>query len=76
MVAVEDWYLTHWDEFNYPGKKFPLAIGVFHDLQLKPGVRPFSDKPRKLSPTQMSEFKKQLDEMLKNDVVEPSVSEW
>jgi hypothetical protein len=31
---IEELLMRSWDVFNYPGRKFPLAIGVFHDLSL------------------------------------------
>ena len=51
-------------------------IGIFHDITLKPGAKPSYERPYKLSPLQMSLLKEEMDKMLKDDIIEPSQSEW
>ena len=45
-------------------------------IELEPGTRPISRAPYRMSPLELKELKKQLDELLSKGFIEPCVSEW
>jgi hypothetical protein len=45
-------------------------------IELEPGTRPISRAPYRMSPLELRELRKQLDELLSKGFIEPCVSEW
>nr|GFC65041.1 DNA/RNA polymerases superfamily protein [Tanacetum cinerariifolium] len=45
-------------------------------IELIPGAEPISKAPYRMAPVELKEFKEQLQEMLKNGFIRPSVSPW
>ncbi len=46
---LEELMTTHWDCLDWPGKQFSAVTGIFHEIRIKPGARPFYNSPYKLS---------------------------
>ena len=45
-------------------------------IDLVPGTGPISKAPYRMAPKEIEELKSQLEELLKNDYIRPSVSPW
>ena len=45
-------------------------------IELIPGTTPISQKPYRMNPEELVEFKKQLPDMLSKGLVRPSASPW
>ena len=45
-------------------------------IELEPGTAPMSKSPYRMSPAEMAELKKQLEELLDKGFIRPSVSPW
>ena len=56
--------LTHWDCLDWPGKQFSAVTGIFHQIRLKSGMRPFYNSPYKLSQKEIEAMKEELDKMI------------
>lgn len=54
----------------------PPVREVVFSIDLVPGTGPISTSPYRMSPSEMAELKKQLDEMLETEFIRPSVSPW
>ncbi|WJX17476.1 hypothetical protein P8452_07389 [Trifolium repens] len=59
---------------DVPG--LPPTREVEFSIDLVPGTGPISISPYRMSPSEMAELKKQLDEMLQKEFIRPSVSPW
>ena len=49
---------------------------VTHKIDLKPNEAPVSQHPYLMSPENQAKLRKEVDELLKLDMIEPSHSEW
>jgi hypothetical protein len=45
-------------------------------IELQPGTAPISKRPYRIAPTELAEFKKQLQELLDKGFIRPSTSPW
>nr|GFC19392.1 reverse transcriptase [Tanacetum cinerariifolium] len=54
----------------------PPAREIEFDIELIPGVEPISKAPYRMAPVELKELKEQLQEMLENGFIRPSVSPW
>ena len=66
--------LQFWDCFSWDGE-FGGCDLLFHEIHLTPGP-PINQKIRPISPALEENLRKQIDEWLKHDVIEPSTSPW
>ena len=66
--------LQYWDCFSWDGE-FGGCDLLFHEIHLTPGP-PINQKIRPISPALEDNLRKQIDEWLKHDVIEPSTSPW
>ena len=66
--------LQFWDCFSRDGE-FGGCDLLFHEIHLTPGS-PINQKIRPISPALEENLRKQIDEWLKHDVIEPSTSPW
>ena len=55
---------------------FPKERDVSHQIELEPGARPPSKPPYRLSPLELDELKKQLDELTSRGYIQPSKSPY
>ena len=53
-----------------------VSLQVEHAIRLKPGVQPSSCRRRRLSQTEEEEVRKELDDLLRQGLIEPSSSPW
>ncbi|GJS20235.1 putative reverse transcriptase domain-containing protein [Tanacetum coccineum] len=54
----------------------PPAREIEFGIELTPGAEPISKAPYRMAPVELKELKEQLQEMLENGFVRPSVSPW
>nr|GFB07134.1 putative reverse transcriptase domain-containing protein [Tanacetum cinerariifolium] len=54
----------------------PLAREIEFGIELIPGTEPISKAPYRMEPVELKELKEQLQEMLENGFIRPSVSPW
>ncbi|GJT46247.1 hypothetical protein Tco_0954962 [Tanacetum coccineum] len=60
---------------NYPGLSSHQR-GLKFGIKLIPGAEPISKAPYRMTPVELKELKEQLQEMLENGFIRPSVSPW
>ena len=53
-----------------------VSVQVEHPIRLKPGVQLSSCRTRRLSQTEEEEVRKELDDLLRQGLIEPSSSPW
>ncbi|GJS99502.1 putative reverse transcriptase domain-containing protein [Tanacetum coccineum] len=56
--------------------RLPPAREIEFGIELIPGAEPISKAPYHMAPVELKELKKQLQEMLENGFIRPSVSPW
>ncbi|XP_049378040.1 uncharacterized protein LOC125842767 [Solanum stenotomum] len=56
--------------------RFPPKIEVEFPIELIPGSTPISITPYRMAPAELRELKSQLQELLENGFIRPSVSSW
>ncbi|GKF09999.1 hypothetical protein Tco_0044223 [Tanacetum coccineum] len=54
----------------------PPAREIEFGIELIPGAEPISKAPYRMAPVELKELKEQLQEMLENGFIRPSVSPW
>ena len=54
----------------------PLEREVESTIDLIPGTEPISIPPYRMAPTELREFKAQLEELLSKGFIRPSISPW
>lgn len=64
------------DIFHLPGDSLNTTNLYKQSIRLKPNVSPVYSKPYRLPQSQKAEINKQIKEMLENDIIEESQSEW
>ena len=56
--------------------EFPPQREIEFSIELVPGTGPISIAPYRMSPLELAELKKQLDELLGKKFIRPSASPW
>lgn len=64
------------DIFHLPKDKLSVTNLFTQSMSLRPNVSPSYVKPYRLPFVQKEEIKKQIGQMIKDDIIEPAVSEW
>lgn len=64
------------DIFHLPGDSLNTTNLYEQKIRLKPNTSPVYSKPYRLPQSQKSEINKQIKQMLENDIIEESQSEW
>ena len=54
----------------------PPHRDVDFTIELEPGNRPISRAPYRMAPSEIAELKTQLEELVENGYIKPSVSPW
>ncbi|EEQ97877.1 retrovirus polyprotein, putative [Perkinsus marinus ATCC 50983] len=73
---IEALIMRHWDIFDYDGRNLPEMTGVFHEIQLIEGAQPVYCAPYRMSPDQKRALEDHVKDLLAQNVIEPSQSDW
>ncbi|KAF4651215.1 DNA-(apurinic or apyrimidinic site) lyase, partial [Perkinsus chesapeaki] len=73
---LEKLVLDHWDVFDYEGRNLPEMTGVFHEIHLVEGAQPVYCAPYRMSPEQKQALEAHVKDLLSQNLIEPSQSEW
>lgn len=76
QVSIENICAKYSDIFLLPGDKLTTTNIYKHHIYLKPNVDPVYSKPYRLPYSQKTEINNQLNNMLKEGIIEPCQSEW
>jgi hypothetical protein len=68
--------LDYQDIFYLPGDKLSSTDAARHTLNVEPGTEPKNTRPYRLPETQMSEVSKQVTKLLRDGIIEESISPW
>jgi hypothetical protein len=64
------------DIFFLPGDKLSSTIGTTHSIHLEPGTEPVNSRPYRLPETQKVEVDRQVQQLLRDGIIEESTSAW
>jgi hypothetical protein len=64
------------DIFHLPGDKLSCTTEVKHSIHLIPGTSPIHTRPYRLPESQRGEIDKQVDKLLKEEIIRESNSPW
>lgn len=62
--------------FHLKGDSLSFCDAVMHKLPVIPGTAPINVRPYRLPMSQREEIQKQIDKMLKENIIQPSKSAW
>jgi hypothetical protein len=68
--------LDYQDIFYLHGDTLSSTDAARHAINVEPGTEPINTKPYRLPETQMSEVSKQVTKLLRDGIIEESVSPW
>ena len=68
--------LDYQDIFYLPGDKLSSTDAARHTINVNPGTEPINTRPYRLPETQKSEVSKQVTKLLRDGIIEESVSQW
>ncbi|GKC02086.1 putative reverse transcriptase domain-containing protein [Tanacetum coccineum] len=74
VILGMDWLVSHRATIDCYARTviFEIEFGI----ELIPGAEPISKAPYRMAPVELKELKEQLQEMLENGFIRPSVSPW
>lgn len=75
-INIESLCAKYSDVFYLEGDKLSTTDIYQHSIQVKPGTQPIYSKPYRLPHSLKKEINKQIDNMLKEGIIEPCRSEW
>ena len=70
------WLDEYQDVFLEELTSLPPNQGLVHEIELIPGAQPIARSPYKMSPLEALELKNQLNHLLEQGFIKPSVSPW
>lgn len=76
QISIEKICAKYADVFHLPGDKMTVTNLLQHTIHLKENTPPVYSKPYRIPHALKGEMQKQIDEMLKNDIIEETTSEW
>jgi hypothetical protein len=76
QLSIESICAKYADVFHLPGDKLSVTNLMEHFIKLKDNVTPVYVKPYRIPHALKSELHKQIKEMLDNDIIEESNSDW
>lgn len=75
-TSIENICSKYADIFHLPGDKLTITNLCEQSINLKQNINPVYVKPYKLPHSLKPEIDKQVKEMIEDDIIEPSQSEW
>lgn len=75
-LSIEQICAKYADVFHLPGDTLSVTNLMEHNIVLKENVTPVYVKPYRVPQALKSEIERQVQEMLDNDIIEETVSEW
>lgn len=76
QISIENICAKYADVFHIPGDKLSVTNVMEHSIKLRDNVTPVYKKPYRLPHALKSEVQRQIKDMLDNDIIEESTSEW
>lgn len=76
QISVEKICAKYADVFNLPGDKLTTTNLLQHSIKLKSDEQPVYTKPYRIPHSLKAEVQKQIKDMLDNDIIEETTSEW
>lgn len=76
QISVENICAKYPDVFHLPGDKLTVTNLYKQNIPLKPNASPVYVKPYRIPQSQKTEIEKQIKEMLQDNIIEESRSEW
>lgn len=76
QISIENICAKYTDVFHLPGDKLSVTNLLEHSITLKDNVTPVYVKPYRIPHSLKNEVEKQIQDMLKNDIIEETTSEW
>lgn len=76
QLSIETICAKYSDVFFLPGDKLGTTKLYEHTITLKPNMAPVYVKPYRMPHSQKGELKKQVDNLLEQNIIEPCSSEW
>ncbi|RVE48490.1 hypothetical protein evm_006801 [Chilo suppressalis] len=74
--SIEHICAKYADVFHLPGDKLSTTNVMTHSISLKDNVSPCYIKPYRIPHSLKQEVQRQIDDMLANDIIEETISEW
>lgn len=74
--SIEHICAKYADVFHLPGDKLSTTNIMTHSISLKDNVSPSYTKPYRIPHSLKQEVQKQINDMLANDIIEETISEW
>lgn len=74
--SIENVCAKYADVFQLPGDTLSTTNLLEHSIQLKENTTPVYTKPYRLPNALKNEVQRQIDDMLENDIIEETTSEW
>ena len=71
-----EWLKEYQDVFPKELTNLPPDQELVHEIELIPGAQPAARAPYKMSPSEALELKNQLNQLLEQGFIKPSVSPW
>ena len=71
-----EWLDEYQDVFPEELTSLPPDRELVHEIELIPGAQPIDRAPYKMSPSEALELKNQLNQLLEQGFIKPSVSPW
>ncbi len=74
--AEPEWLSEYQDIFPDELTSLPPERELVHEIELIPGAQPIARSPYKMSPSESLELKNQINQLLEQGFIKPSVSPW
>ena len=76
MEKIVAMFLRHFDAVAVDPADFGKTDMTEFEILLEPGAKPVRHKIKPLNPAQLTSLRKQIDDWIEADVIEPAVSPW
>ena len=62
--------------FSTTRSELGTCTNIEHEINIKPGTKPIASRPYHVNPKQMSVFREEIENLLKDGIIEPSSTPW